>query len=177
MRYRLNQTTSIGDVTGMGFLTWRGLQSVQGRYHICVDSWTIHDHTWKADTSSGLTSKTQSPREGGAGKHILQPNAPGFPSRQIDMHYKKWLNQTKYGLHGQPAINLCFPHGFPMVSPCFSQKNPADFTSAIGEATVARPSHAGSDLLVREEIAIDRTDVIQLGGSWKMVVWVSMAIH
>lgn len=26
-----------------------------------------------------------------------------------------------------------------------------------GEATVARPSHAGSDLLVREEIAIDRT--------------------
>ena len=65
-----------------------------------------------------------------------------------------------------------------MVSPCGSQKkNPADFTSATGEATVAHPSHAGSDLLVREEIAIDRTDVIQLGASWKTVVWVSMAIH
>jgi hypothetical protein len=78
-------------------------------------------------------------------------------------------------------VNQRSTYAFPMVSPWFPHvfpiKNPADFTSAIGEATVARPSHAGSDLLVREEIAIDRTDVIQLGGSWKMVVWVSMAIH
>ena len=52
-------------------------------------------------------------------------------------------------LHGQPAIYSCVPH-------VFSQTNPADST-AIGEATVARPSHAGADLLVREEVAIDRT--------------------
>lgn len=71
-------------------------------------------------------------------------------------------------------VNQRSTHGFPMW---FPKKNPADFTSATGEATVARPSHAGSDLLVREEIAIDRTDVIQLGASWKTVVWVSMAIH
>lgn len=65
------------------------------------------------------------------------------------------------------VVNQRSTHAFPMVSPCFSpNKKPADFTSAIGEATVARPSHAGSDLLVREEIAIDRTDVIH-ECSWK----------
>lgn len=35
-------------------------------------------------------------------------------SIKTDRHaWKKWLNQTKYGLHGQPAINSWFPHVVP----------------------------------------------------------------
>ena len=47
------------------------------------------------------------------GRETRAATCTGFPSRQIDMHEKKWLNQTKYGLHGQPAINSWFPHVVP----------------------------------------------------------------
>ena len=53
-----------------------------------------------------------------AGQGNTSPTKRSRFSIKADRHaLKKWLNQTKYGLHGQPAMNSCFPHGFPMFFP------------------------------------------------------------